>query len=228
MLQILHLSRSQFKELLHQLIQPQRTKTFDDIVPLLNLTDEKTKKHVSQRILKLVLKAERESPGEKRAMNEEKSQGKNKKQKLEIRYFNHELEDLKLKNKSDINLSLNNCSNEITSGLNGCTETFNVKCHSKTKLNPAVENEDKLDGRTCDKERPEEQEIGDCSKNNSDENNEDFTVDDNDKVDVDDHDDDDDSDDDDGDDNDDDDGNEEQSEEEEEMNESEETLTYGE
>ena len=218
MLQILHLSRTQFKELLQQLIQAQRTKTFDDIVPLLNLTDEKTKKNVSQRILKLVLKAEREGPGKKRTMNEGKSQQKNKKQKLEIRNFNLELEDFKVKNKSGINLSPNNnCSDEITSGLNGCSESDNFKSHSKTKLNPAVESEDKPDGRICRKERPHEQEISYCRENNSDENNEDFTVEDNDKVDNDDHDYDDY-----------DDGIEEQSEEEEEMNESEEILTYGE
>ncbi|XP_074635550.1 N-lysine methyltransferase setd6-like isoform X1 [Acropora palmata] len=214
-LRILHLSGTQFKELLQQLIQPQRTKTFDDIVPLLNLTDEKTKKNVSQRILKLVLKAERESPGKKRAMNEGKSQRMNKKQKLEIGNFNHELEDFKVKNKFDRNFSPNNyCSDDITSGLNGRSESCNVKCHSKTKLIPAVESKDKPDGRIRLKERPEEQEISYCSKNNSDENNEDFTVDNNDKVDVDDHDCDDY-----------DDGIEEQSEEEEE-NESEEILTY--
>ena len=189
MLQILHLSGTQFKELLQQLIQPQRTKIFDDIVPLLNLTDEKTKKNVSQRILKLVLKAERESPGKKRAMNEGKSQRMNKKQKLEIRNFNHELEDLKVKNKSDINFSPNNyCSDDIASGLNGRSESCNVKCHSKTKLIPAVESESKPYGRIRRKERPKEQEISYCSKNNSDESNEDFTVDDNDKIDVDDRD----------------------------------------
>ena len=217
MLQILHLSGTQFKELLQQLIQPQRTKTFDDIVPLLNLIDEKTKKNVSQRILKLVLKAERESPGKKRAMNAGKSQRMNKKQKLEVRNFNHELEDFKVKNKSNINFSPNNyCSDDIASGLNGRSESCNVKCHSKTKLIPAVESEDKPYGRIRRKERPKEQEISYCSKNNSDESNEDFTVDDNDKIDVDDHDCDDY-----------DDGIEEQSEEEEE-NESEEILTYGE
>ena len=172
MLQILHLSGTQFKELLQQLIQPQRTKIFDDIVPLLNLTE-----------------AERESPGKKRARNEGKSQRMNKKQKLEIRNFNHELEDFKVENKSDINFSPNNyCSDDIASGLNGRSESCNVKCHSKTKLIPAVESENKPYGRIRRKERPKEQEISYCSKNNSDESNEDFTVDDNDKIDVDDHD----------------------------------------
>ena len=164
-----------------------------------------------------MLKAERESPGKKRAMNEGKSQRMNKKQKLEIRNFNHELEDFKVKNKSDINFSPNNyCSDDIASGLNGRSESCNVKCHSKTKLIPAVESEDKPYGRIRRKERPKEQEISYCSKKNSDESNEDFTVDDHDKIDVDDHDCDDY-----------DDGIEEQSEEEKE-NESEEILTYGE
>ncbi|XP_068749517.1 uncharacterized protein [Montipora capricornis] len=126
LLRILHLSITEFKQLLEEQIQAQRSETFDDIVPLLNQTDnqadEEMRRGASQRILELVLKAEKENLKEKRVGNGKNSEETNKKQKLESG-SDEELEDLK-------------CTSEIklSPASNGCTETFNTRCENESNV----------------------------------------------------------------------------------------------
>ena len=198
-MQILHLSITEFKQLLEEQIQAQRSETFDDIAPLLNQTDnqadEEMRRGVSQRILELVLKAEKENLKEKRVGNGKNSEETKKKQKLESG-SDEELDDLKFKCTSEITLS---------PASNSCTETFNIRCVNESNVvgvggadchlvvegDLTIINEGENGSRTSNKEISEEEKMCTGEERNNYEYDQDDAVDNN-KHDDDDDDDDDD------------------------------------
>lgn len=197
LLRILHLSITEFKQLLEEQIQAQRSETFDDIAPLLNQTDnqadEEMRRGASQRILELVLKAEKENLKEKRVGNGKNSEETKKKQKLESG-SDEELDDLKFKCTSEIKLS---------PASNSCTETFNIRCENESNVvgvggadchlvvegDLTIINEGENGSRTSNKEISEEEKMCTGEERNNYEYDQDDAVDDN-KHDDDDDDDD--------------------------------------
>ena len=110
-LQILHLSEVQFKKLLEEQLQRERSNEFDDIRQVLDQQDENSRKDSSWRILELIFNSENKK--KKRGADYEKSE-KNKKFRKDL-------------------LASGDCNLEVVSEKNSLSET-DVECRSANGL----------------------------------------------------------------------------------------------
>ena len=110
-LQILHLSEVQFKKLLEEQLQRERSNEFDDIRQVLDQQDEDSRKDSSWRILELIFNSENKK--KRRGVDDEKSE-KNKKFRKDL-------------------LASGDCNLEVVSEKNSLSKT-DGECHSANGL----------------------------------------------------------------------------------------------
>ena len=178
------MTEEEFKQVLEEQINKQRSEEFEDIAYVFDQQDEKMKRDSSWRILEQVFKADKKKVKKKRRMDEEKAAEK-KKVKMDLND-----EDCNVKITPESASRNEDRNDEITPFSYGCLETDNVLSHNNSDLNPsvggassscvldgnlaitetkAVRKSVKKDlakgwGETFDEERAEEEKISDSSE----------------------------------------------------------------
>ena len=136
-LQILHLSEVQFKKLLEEQLQRERSNEFDDIRQVLDHQDEDSRKDSSWRILELIFNSENKNKKKRRRVDDEKSE-ENKKSRKELLASG----DCNLEVVSENNsLSKNNSENRSVNGLaeSGILKKDMILSTNKAVIRPAVD-----------------------------------------------------------------------------------------
>ena len=136
-LQILHLSEVQFKKLLEEQLQIERSNEFDDIRQVLDQQDEDSRKDSSWRILELIFNSENKNKKKRRRVDDEKSE-ENKKSRKELLACG----DCNLEVVSENNsLSKNDSENRSVNGLaeSGILKKDMILSTNKAVIRPAVD-----------------------------------------------------------------------------------------
>ena len=136
-LQILHLSEVQFKKLLEEQLQIERSSEFDDIRQVLDQQDEDSRKDSSWRILELIFNSENKNKKKRRRVDDEKSE-ENKKSRKELLASG----DCNLEVVSENNsLSKNDSENRSVNGLaeSGILKKDMILSTNKAVIRPAVD-----------------------------------------------------------------------------------------
>ena len=136
-LQILHLSEGQFKKLLEEQLQIERSNEFDDIRQVLDQQDEDSRKDSSWRILELIFNSENKNKKKRRRVDDEKSE-ENKKSRKELLASG----DCNLEVVSENNsLSKNDSENGSVNGLaeSGILKKDMILSTNKAVIRPAVD-----------------------------------------------------------------------------------------
>ena len=166
---ILHLSKEQFKQLLEEQIQQQRSEEFDDIGHELDQPDDEFKRDTSWRILELVFKAENKKKKRKRRIDEKDSDWRQKKRKS-IQY------DEVLDPRGDPPIRSEDCNKTYLNGLNtNVDKTMDMSKTSKQDLVQAKDGSHDT-GSAGDGKMSENSDDG-SSENSDDDDNDDEEVD---------------------------------------------------
>ena len=136
-LQILHLSEVQFKKLLEEQLQIERSNEFDDIRQVLDQQDEHSRKDSSWRILELIFNSENKNKKKRRRVDDEKSE-ENKKSRKELLASGDCNLDVVSENNS---LSKNDSENGSVNGLaeSGILKKDMILSTNKAVIRPSVD-----------------------------------------------------------------------------------------
>ena len=168
-LKILHLSKEQFKQLLEEQYQQQRSEEFDDIGHVLDQPDDEFKRDTSWRILELVFKAENKKKKRKRRIDEKDSDWKQKRRKS-VQY------DEVLDPRRDPPIRPEDCNKTYLNGLNtNVDKTMDMSKTSKQDLVQASDGSHDI-GCAADGKMSENSDDG-SSDNSEDDDNDDEEVD---------------------------------------------------
>ena len=136
-LQILHLSEVQFKKLLEEQLQIERSNEFDDIRQVLDQQGEDSRKGSSWRILELIFNSENKNKKKRRRVDDEKSE-ENKKSRKELLASGDCNLDVVSENNS---LSKNDSESGSVNGLaeSGILKKDMILSTNKAVIRPAVD-----------------------------------------------------------------------------------------
>lgn len=163
------MSKEQFKQLLEEQYQQQRSEEFDDIGHVLDQPDDEFKRDTSWRILELVFKAENKKKKRKRRIDEKDSDWKQKRRKS-IQY------DEVLDPRRDPPIRPEDCNKTYLNGLNtNVDKTMDMSKTSKQDLVQASDGSHDI-GSAADGKMSENSDDG-SSDNSEDDDNDDEEVD---------------------------------------------------
>ena len=136
-LQILHLSEVQFKKLLEEQLQIERSTEFDDMRQVLDQQDEDSRKDSSWRILELIFNSENKNKKKRRRLDDEKLE-ENKKSRKELLASGDCNFEVVSENNS---LSKNDSENGSVNGLaeSGILKKDMILSTNKAVIRPAVD-----------------------------------------------------------------------------------------